>query len=462
MLGTADMSKIYGSGYANVSGEFYLDTEGIGPASDDSVMQPNQVVGAIDGTRIFMGLFGLGITDNNFGTGAHPAFLEAFYTSTIPIPSLSYGYTSGASYRTGNYYGSLTLGGVDSTRFTPPKHYYPFSSDLTTTVQSIIVDTTKGSESATLDTSDYTHGFIANIDSTLPYFWLPQSVCDRFQQIFGLEYDNSTDLYIINGTMRQQNLDNRANITMKFAESTTSPNFTNIVLPYQAFDLQASWPIYTNATYYFPIRRAPSNVNILGRTLLQEAYLTVDYGRQNFSLSQATFGAAAPAPILVPINTTPIITTQKKSKFSTGAIAGVAVAAAIIVLSLIAIAVILVRRRRLHKARAELAANATFPAFKNDPQSPMTQSGRASIFSEGSELSATVPRHRRVSELSSPDSEERAVEYFGHRKGSSKDTTISELEVLPEVHELPGDGENMMPRALDLGVVKEEIEEIKE
>jgi hypothetical protein len=455
-LGTDDMSAIYGSGYQNVSGEFYLDIEGVGSASEDSVMQPDQVVAGVVGHEIFMGLFGLGITDNEFGSGPHPAFLEAFYTSTIPIPSLSYGYTSGASYREGSYFGSLTLGGVDSTRFTPPKHFYPFSSKLTTTVQSIIIDTTAGSESATLDTSDFAHGFPANIDTTLPYFWFPGSVCDRLEQIFALTYDNASDLYLINDTMRQRNLDNRANITMKFAESITSPNFTNIVLPYQAFDLQASWPIFDTATRYFPIRRAPSSVNILGRTLLQEAYLTVDYGRQNFSLSQATFGAEVPTPKLVPITTAAFKTQPKKAAIGTAAIAGITVAGAIVLLTIIAVILFCRRRhrRRLQTAQAALAASAAVPGLKDGQ---MTQSGSASIFSEGSELGATtVPRHRRVSELSSPDSELQALEYFGHRKGGSKDTTISELEVLPQIHELPGDGEEMMPRPLDLGVVKEE------
>jgi hypothetical protein len=457
---------IYGSKYQNLTGEFYLDTEGTGPASDASIMQENQVVGAITGQRIWMGEFGLGIVDNNFGNGPHPTWLQAIYNSAIPIPSLSYGYTNGASYRSGGYFGSLTLGGVDSNRFTQPKHTYPFTdSKLAITVQSIIVDTLSGAESATLDTSDYAHGFSANIDSTLPYFWFPRSVCDRLEQIFALSYDSQTDLYVINGTMRQRNLDNRANVTMKFAESTSSPNSTNIVLPYQAFDLQASWPIYNTSTYYFPIRRSPSNVNILGRTLLQEAYLTVDYGRQNFSLSQATFGAQAPATKIVPINTQTIPTQPNKPTIGTAVIAGVAVAGAIVLITLIAIAFFIFRRRQKRKA-AELAAAtaaAAFPGFKDETMSPMTQSGRASMsHSEASELYSTIPRHRRVSELSSPDGEAAAVEYFGHRKGSSKDTTISELEVLPQIHELPGDGENMMPRGLELGIVREEKEQERE
>lgn len=245
------------------------------------------------------------------------------------------------------------------------------------------------------------------------------------------------------------------------AESATSPNFTSITLPYAAFDLNVSWPIVENPTSYFPIRRSQNGVNVLGRTLLQEAYLTVDFERSNFSLGQAGFGAQAPKPKLVPITRRTYLTEPKKSGMSTGVKAGIAVGIVIGVITLIAVALFLFRRRRrrrqeLQKEKEGASATAKPPDGSNNLASPM--SGRSSLFSDGngtvvsSELAATVPRHRRVSELSSPESE--PTEYFMHRKVGSQDTSVSELESPPEVHELPGDGE-LMPRSLGLGAVKE-------
>lgn len=62
-----------------------------------------------------------------------------------------------------------------------------------------------------------------------------------------------------------------------------------IELPYAAFVLQATYPLYPNATNYFPIRRAANDTQYtIGRAFLQEAYITVDYERSIFHVSQAT------------------------------------------------------------------------------------------------------------------------------------------------------------------------------
>jgi hypothetical protein len=160
------------------------------------------------------------------------------------------------------------------------------TNTLRIAVQSITIDTPENSFSATLDSNNYATTFSASLDSTLPYLWLPRTVCDRLEQILGLTYDGSTQLYTVNETSRQSNLN--STLSFKLADSQTSNIYAIIKFPYSAFDLNASWPIYPNSTSYFPIRRAPSGVFTLGRTFLQDAYLTVDYERQNFSLAQAT------------------------------------------------------------------------------------------------------------------------------------------------------------------------------
>jgi hypothetical protein len=62
-----------------------------------------------------------------------------------------------------------------------------------------------------------------------------------------------------------------------------------IVFPYSAFDLYASWPIYDNPVPYFPIRRTEgsNSLAILGRAFFQEAHLTANFENKTFIIGQA-------------------------------------------------------------------------------------------------------------------------------------------------------------------------------
>lgn len=310
-----------------------------------------------------------------------------------------------------------------------------------------MVNTKTNAYSATLDASGNGQNFIARIDSTLPYLWLPRPVCDHFETIFGLTYDANTDHYVVNDTMRQRNIDNDATVMIKFADTVTSPNASTITLPYAAFDLQASWPIYDNDTNYFPLRRAPNGINVLGRTFLQEAYLTVDYERNNFSVAQATFSAQGPASVIVPIERPTFVTRPLDKKgLGTGATAGIGAAGGVIALLLILLAFFLWRRSNKKKKaeatrvakEAEEEKNKTkmFP----DLGSPMSDEDRRRRgYSNSTAFSSELDNtDRRLSELPSPDNRISA-EYFGHKKTVSKETNLSELEVVHEIHELPGE-----------------------
>lgn len=128
------------------------------------------------------------------------------------------------------------------------------------------------------------------IDSTVPHMWLPREVCDRFEKAFGLTYDDKTDLYVINETMHKQMLDLDPSVTISLGESSDPTKRVNIVLPYGAFDVQATYPYYKDAVNYFPLRRGDNETQYtLGRTVLQEMYIIADYSRGNFSVHQALF-----------------------------------------------------------------------------------------------------------------------------------------------------------------------------
>jgi hypothetical protein len=261
-----------------------------------------------------------------------------------------------------NTVASLVLGGYDRSRLKLPPTSFPMTSGINNTlglaVQSITVDGNGNSVSATLDTNNFAQTFSAAIDSTLPYLWLPLAVCNRLEQIFSLTYDIATDMYLVNSTSRERNIN--STISFKFGATQTSSDFVVITLPYSAFDLNASWPIFSSSTNYFPIRRAPGNIFTLGRTLLQEAYLTVNYEYSNFSLAQAVFNDGQSDIVAISNGQS-----SPSSRLSTAALIGIIVGA-VVLLILIAILLFFFFRRRKHRDR--LSVKSTSPETSHIPQ----------------------------------------------------------------------------------------------
>lgn len=189
--------------------------------------------------------------------------------------------------------GSLTLGGYDSARFAPSSFEFGFavdnSRDTVVAIQSITTSSQRGSSnsSSLLPTPIY-----ALVDSTVPQIWLPIEACRRFEEEFGLVYDNTTDLYLVNSSLHTALLERDANITFSLAQGTVGGPTVSITLPYSAFDLTAQAPYrgLVNSTMYFPLRRAANDTQYtLGRTFMQEAYISVDYERAKFNVSQCTW-----------------------------------------------------------------------------------------------------------------------------------------------------------------------------
>lgn len=115
-------------------------------------------------------------------------------------------------------------------------------------------------------------GILTLIDSTVPEIWLPVSACSVFETAFGLQYDPHTDRYLVNDTTHETLVSNNPILSFKLGNVAEGGETFTIALPYKAFDLQASWPIYQNATNYFLLRRAVSESQYtLERAFLQEA-----------------------------------------------------------------------------------------------------------------------------------------------------------------------------------------------
>jgi len=137
--------------------------------------------------------------------------------------------------------------------------------DLVVYLQSISYS---GSTSATL----LSEPILIFIDSTDPNLWLPDSVCDAFEQAFGLVLDSQSGLYLVNDTHNTELLNSNAQVTFRLSDVASGGNTVTITLPYGAFALTAKAPLVDNSSYYFPLKRAANSTQYtLGRAFLQEA-----------------------------------------------------------------------------------------------------------------------------------------------------------------------------------------------
>ncbi len=255
------------------NGYYGFDDVSLGYVGSDTPTLDNQLVGGIASKNFYMGMFGLNPAASNLSSINNP--IPSYMTnlkSQNYIPSVTYGYTAGCQYRytsTGGVLGSLILGGYDKSLFTHNNLTFSFNPlnkvDLTVSINSITYFSghTNKSLSAT--------PFPAFINSDVPYFYLPLAVCQQFESAFGIVYDNTTGLYLVNDTLHTQLLAQSANVTFKLTNAAGESTI-DIVLPYQAFDLIAEWPLVKNTTRYFPLKRAVNNTQTtLGRAFLQEA-----------------------------------------------------------------------------------------------------------------------------------------------------------------------------------------------
>lgn len=249
-----------------------------------------------------------------------------------------------------------------------------------------------------LPTPHYTY-----IDSTYSQIWLPVDACRAFEDAFGLIYDNVTELYLVNDTLHETLLAQNASVVFTLGTTLSEANqVVNITLPYAAFDLTAL-PYYQgliNATQYFPLRRAQNETQyILGRAFLQEAYITVDHERSNFSVSQCVweYGAAQNIIAIPSLERASNAGTggqppgATSSSLSTGAIVGIAVGAAAATALIALLVFLLWWRRRKQKPKPGDEASSDGSSTSESPEPPQQQTDNVI---PKAELDATqVARH---------------------------------------------------------------------
>jgi hypothetical protein len=139
---------------------------------------------------------------------------------------------------------SLTLGGYDASRYIANNLSFVFAADnereLVVELAELTAKTTTQSNINLLPAS--TGNITLSIDTTVAELYLPQTICDAFEEAFGLTLDNTTGLYLVDDLLHETLLAQDPSVTFSLRQSRTSNQTIQITLPYGAFDLQAQRP----------------------------------------------------------------------------------------------------------------------------------------------------------------------------------------------------------------------------
>ncbi|KAL8968982.1 MAG: hypothetical protein Q9197_004583 [Variospora fuerteventurae] len=268
-----------------------LDTVGLGNTeATGGPTLDSQVVAAIAGYQNVLGIFGLGQQPVNFTdfTNPRPSFLSTLHTRRL-IPSLSWAYTAGARYRLKGVFGSLTLGGYDSSRFIPNDVSFNLAPDisreLVVGLQSITVTLSNGTTQLLLPSPHLTF-----IDSSVSDLFLPLEACTAFERVFGLQWNDTLEMYPVSDELHQDLVTRNPVFKLKIGNTKTDGPTVEINMPYSSFAINYLETFDSSPVRYFPIRRALKESHYtLGRVFLQETYLITNYEQGTFSVSQARF-----------------------------------------------------------------------------------------------------------------------------------------------------------------------------
>lgn len=394
-----------------------LSEEGEGPAVSNTTIGTIGTYATKATPEFWLGYIGLQSKPSTFlQQPSRPSYITGLFEMQ-GIPSQSFGYTAGAQYRksSATYLGSLTLGGYDASRFVSNSIFFAPDTErnLVVGLTGLTAQTTSASNIDLLNGTNID----LRIDSTIAEIWLPINVCKIFEEVFGLIYDNVTDLYLVDVILHQILLELNPSITFTLRQpaKSSATGTVRVTLPYDAFDLQAKPPYrgLNETKRYFPLRRGANDSQwTLGRTFLQEAYLTVDWERSQFQVYPCdwTGKQSEIVAIVSPRYGNAVGASDvRSSNLSIAAIVGIAigVTAAVIVASVTAW---WVWRRQHRKAHGEYTS---FPAPPNSGSS-QTPGGSTFTSADGGSLvfpKAELPADSNISKDENPFADTNPVEH---------------------------------------------------
>ncbi|KAF7502717.1 hypothetical protein GJ744_005225 [Endocarpon pusillum] len=337
----------------------------------------HQVVANYAAEDFYIGALGLSPLSINITSvnDSHPSLLGTLRAENH-ISSTSYGYTAGANYSEWplNNGGSLTFGGYDSARMDVTRNLTIVGGADTYRPMLVGIENIKSGSSELLDGP-----IVAGLDSLVSQIWLPASACRHFESAFGLVWNSTHQLYIVNETQHSTLLAQNPAITFTLSTGSAQnkDERLDITFPYAAFDLTAKPPFagLNETAYYFPLKPATDEVQYtLGRTFLQEAYMIADYDRASFSLFPAVFpqyGTSKLISIVPPEDISHATATENglKNGLSQAAIGGIVIATVIFILLVVATIVFRIchgRRQKTGKVASGVSNVWEKPELAND------------------------------------------------------------------------------------------------
>ncbi|KAF2763797.1 acid protease, partial [Teratosphaeria nubilosa] len=291
----------------------------------------DQVVGAYEAQFPWLGLLGISGRPSHL-KGVNTAENSPLLTlvSNGSVKSNFWAYTAGAQYNNPSVDGSLTFGGYDANRGTVdassgalvvPMNSQDTSRELQLAIQSITVSGSPG-QIAGLPLT-------VVLDSTVPEIWLPNAIAESIADVLGLVWNDTYSVYFINSTQDNALSSSHPSVGFLLAANVSVSGQTTITLPYAALSRTAHYPLYgiasnTTSLKYLGIKRTGNDTAhsqcYLGRTFFQEAYVTADYNRSQFTVSPAQHQQATNIIAVDPPG-------GSGSGLSGGAIAGIVVGA---------------------------------------------------------------------------------------------------------------------------------------
>ena len=259
-------------------------------------IEPSNMVVTSASTSFFTGILGL--------SNAYLVYKDEIFRP-IPLvtklqahPRISFSYTAG-SYGRGKFPPSLVFGGYDAYRIDPSttlevdiwQTWSPSESrwwQLEVTMALFQIEMTGIAEERPM-ISEWA-GLSVVLDPITPYLWLPVWICEHFEDAFGIEWNETQQLYFLNASTHERL--RRFNPRVYFGLSSSKDDGRTKIfeLPYSAFDLNVTYPLVETKTLFFPLKRVVStNHYVLGRTFFQGAHISVDYDLGYFNLSRANF-----------------------------------------------------------------------------------------------------------------------------------------------------------------------------
>lgn len=258
-------------------------------------------------------------------------------------------------------------------------------------------------ESQEIGASSWNDSFIALVDSTTPYLWLPEKACEQLADNLNLTYDETFDLYTLSAEKyREYSQDDSLSLIFSlssmdnnddFGDPLNAPGVVNISVPLRAFVGTLEYPFMGGASIdygdpavpYFTLRKAPNDSTyVIGRSFLQEAYLITRYDQRQFSLHQARFpkepikGAKIQSVVQGGNSPYPGPASGEQKGLSTGAIVGIVIGSVSALILVVAALWFCCRLRQKKRSPSpadsiDEAKEQNTPASPEAPSSPLAK-----------------------------------------------------------------------------------------